>query len=86
MKIRLIGSEDLVTAWAAELQRAYGVKVALYPSRGGPEVRAYCDLDDRAAAEIVGQAHGGKPAAPRDQPVGHPNPGTVAGTRRRRLR
>jgi hypothetical protein len=55
MNIRLTGASDLVDAWAAELQRAYGVTVALYPSRScGSEVRAYCDLDDRSAAEIVG--------------------------------
>jgi hypothetical protein len=33
MKIRLIGSADLVRAWGAEFERSYGIKAAEYPSR-----------------------------------------------------
>lgn len=56
MKIRLMGSPDLVRAWSAELERVYGLKASIYPSRrGGNEIRAYFDLDDRQAASIVGQ-------------------------------
>ena len=56
MKIRLMGSPDLVRAWSNELERAYGITASIYPSRrGGNEVRAYFDLDDRQAASIVGQ-------------------------------
>lgn len=57
MKIRLIGSVDLVRAWSAELERAYGIKGAEYPSRySSNEVRVYFDLDDRQAAAVVGLA------------------------------
>lgn len=55
MKIRLMGSADLVRAWARELEKSYGIKGAEYPSRyGNGEVRMYFDLDDRQAATIVG--------------------------------
>ena len=55
MKIRLMGSADLVRAWSMELEKSYGIKGAEYPSRyGGNEIRAYFDLDDRQAAAIVG--------------------------------
>lgn len=55
MKIRLMGSADLVRAWSAELERAYGIKGKEYPSRyGDGDVRAYFDLDDRQAASVVG--------------------------------
>lgn len=55
MKIRIIGKRDLVDAWSKELNRSYGIKPALYPSRySDDEIRAYFDLDDRQAAEIVG--------------------------------
>lgn len=64
MKIRLIGSADLVRAWSAELQRAYGITGREYPSRyNNAEVRAYFDLDDRQAAAIVGMPEPA-PAAP----------------------
>lgn len=54
MKIRIMGSPDLIEAWAAELKKAYGVTGRIYPCRGSSEVRLYVDLDDRKAAEIVG--------------------------------
>lgn len=55
MKIRLIGSVDLVRAWSAELERAYGIKGTIYPSRyNSNEVRVYFDLDDRLAAAVIG--------------------------------
>lgn len=54
MKIRLVGSADLVRAWSAELQKAYGITGREYPSRyNEAEIRAYFDLDDRQAAAIV---------------------------------
>jgi hypothetical protein len=57
VKIRLVGSSDLVRAWSAELERAYGIKGAIYPSRhGSHEIRVYFDLDDRQAAAVVGLA------------------------------
>lgn len=66
MKIRLMGSADLVHAWSAELEKSYGIKGAEYPSRyGNGEIRAYFDLDDRQAAAIVGlpaSATGASPA------------------------
>jgi hypothetical protein len=63
MKIRLLGSADLVRAWSRELERAYGIKGKEYPSRyGGNEIRAYFDLDDRQAAAIVGLPQDGAPA------------------------
>lgn len=83
MKIRLTGTSDLVAAWAAELPRAYSVTVALYPSRrGGSEVRAYCDLDDRRTAEIVGLPAAGEVA---HQAV-RPSAGALVDTRSRRQR
>lgn len=55
MKIRLIGSSDIVRAWGQELERTYGIKGKEYPSRySEAEVRLYVDLDDRQAALIVG--------------------------------
>jgi hypothetical protein len=33
MKIRLMGSSDLVRAWSRELEKSYGIKGAEYPSR-----------------------------------------------------
>jgi len=60
MKFRLIGKSDLIRAWSAELERAYGINGAVYPSRySSTELRMYFDLDDRQAAAVVGL-----PAAP----------------------
>lgn len=68
MKIRLMGSADLVRAWSKELESSYGIKGAEYPSRyGGNEIRAYFDLDDRQAAAIVGLPD--PSAAPQPPPV-----------------
>ena len=54
MKIRLMGSADLVRGWAALLEEQFGVVVGEYPNRrGGNEVRYYIDLDDRTAAEVM---------------------------------
>jgi len=53
MKIRLIGSPDLIRAWAAELKKAYGVTGREYPCRGSSDVRLYIDLDDRQATALV---------------------------------
>jgi hypothetical protein len=55
MKIRLIGSADLVRAWRLELERAYGLRGAEYPTHGSThELRVYFDMDDRLAAAAVG--------------------------------
>lgn len=55
MKIRMMGSPDLIEAWAVELKKAYGVTGRVYPCRGGNnEVRLFVDLDDRKAAALVG--------------------------------
>lgn len=54
MKIRMMGSPDIIEAWAVELNKAYGVTGRTYPCRGSTDVRLYIDLDDRKAAEIVG--------------------------------
>jgi len=59
MKIRLMGSADLVNTWKAALENAYGITGATYPSRGGAgDARVYFDLDDRQAAAIVGLQSG----------------------------
>lgn len=69
MKIRLSGADDLVRAWAAELEREYAVRASIYPSRRGTgELRAYIDIDDRVAQEIVQRragASGQEPAVKR---------------------
>ena len=48
-----MGSADLVRGWAAELEREYSMRAAFYPMRGSSELRAYLDLDDRLAADIM---------------------------------
>lgn len=53
MKIRLMGTEDLVRGWAAELEREYSMRAAFYPMRGKTGMRAYLDMDDRQAATIL---------------------------------
>lgn len=55
MKIRLMGSADLVRAWQRALEQEYNIQGTEYPSRRGTgDARAYFDLDDRTAAAIVG--------------------------------
>jgi len=56
MKIRLTGSPDLVRAWSAALEKAFGVRCAEYPCRGSNEIRAYVDIDDRIAAAVAFQS------------------------------
>ena len=54
MKIRLMGSPDLVRAWGAPIAATVEASYAEYPCRGGShEIRAYCDFDDRAAAAFA---------------------------------
>jgi len=54
MKLRLIGSADLVRAWGKRLDDVFGIQGKEYPSRyGAGELRLYFDIDDRLAAEIV---------------------------------
>ena len=55
MKIRLMGTSDLIQQWAKELERAYGITGKTYPSRNSHEIRYYVDLDDRKAEAIVSQ-------------------------------
>ena len=52
MKIRLMGSDDLVRAWAKRFA-AQGIRGSLYPMRGGKGLRWYADIDDRLAAEVA---------------------------------
>lgn len=56
MKIRLMGSPDLVRAWSSALENAFGIKSAEYPCRGSNDIRAYVDLDDRIAAAVAFQS------------------------------
>ena len=56
MKIRLMGSPDLVSAWSVALERAFGARCAEYPCRGRNEIRAYVDIDDRIAAAVSFQS------------------------------
>ena len=61
MKIRLMGSPDIVRAWADQFQREFGIVGQEYGSRrGGNEVRYYLDIDDRLAAR-VGQVDASEP-------------------------
>ena len=54
MKIRLMGSPDLVRGWSALLEEQFGVVGREYPKRrGGNEVSYYIDLHDRTAAEVM---------------------------------
>jgi hypothetical protein len=56
MKIRLMGASDLVRGWAAELQSQYSIQPRFYSMRGDENgLRAYLDMDDRTAAEILGR-------------------------------
>jgi hypothetical protein len=54
VKIRLMGSPDLVRAWSREIERAFAASCAEYPCRGSADLRAYCDIDDRKAADFGG--------------------------------
>lgn len=51
MKIRLMGSPDVVRQWAAELEKKLGVTGKEYPMRGNQGIRWYADVDDRTAQE-----------------------------------
>ena len=53
MKIRLMGSPDLIQLWANELKKAYGITGKTYPNRNNHEVRYYVDLDDRKAEAVL---------------------------------
>ena len=54
MKLRLMGSADIVRGWAELLKVQFGVVGHEYPTRGnGNEIRYYVDIDDRLAANIV---------------------------------
>lgn len=53
MKIRLMGSPDLIQLWGNELKKAYGITGKTYPNRNSHEVRYYVDLDDRKAEAVL---------------------------------
>jgi len=53
MKIRLMGSPDLVRAWKSAIETSYGIHGQEYPSRRGSDLRVYFDLDDRLAAKAI---------------------------------
>lgn len=53
MKIRLMGSPDLIQKWGEELKAAYGITGKTYPNRNSHEVRYYVDLDDRQAEAVI---------------------------------
>jgi hypothetical protein len=73
MNIRIMGSPDIVLGWKAMLEREYGISGAVYPNRGrGGDVRAYFNLDDRVAAQIVGVSHSTEVEAPAGVPVKQP--------------
>ena len=57
MKIRLMGSPDLIKLWSIELEAAYGITGQTYPNRNSQEVRYYVDLDDRKAAAIISKSN-----------------------------
>lgn len=59
MKVRIMGSADLVRAWQAEFEAVYGVSGREYPCRGNEDVRVYIDMDDRVAEASIRK---GKPA------------------------
>ena len=51
MRLRIIGSADLVRLWARRLE-SLGFVGSEYPARGGGQVRWYGELDDRTAARM----------------------------------
>ena len=53
MKLRIMGSPDIVRAWAAQFETHFGTRGREYPNRNRTDVRYYLDLDDRVAADIV---------------------------------
>ena len=57
MKIRLIGSPDLIKLWSIELETAYGITGQTYVNRNSQEVRYYVDLDDRKAEVIISKSN-----------------------------
>jgi hypothetical protein len=64
MKIRLMGSPDLVRAWKAALEQSFGIHGAEYPSRrGGTDLRVYFDLDDRVAEQVIDRLNAARSTA-----------------------
>lgn len=59
MKIRLMGSPDLIQLWANELKKAYGITGKTYPNRNSHEVRYYLkhkNRKDRILSKLI-QSH-----------------------------
>lgn len=76
MKIRLMGSPDLVRQWAIELEREYGVKGREYDNKrtGDGQVRFYLDLDDRVAEQIIEGMTRARREKPDPEPMRSANP------------
>ena len=53
MKLRIMGTPDLVRAWAAQFETHLGIRGREYPNRNSADIRYYLDLDDRVAAGVV---------------------------------
>ncbi|WP_192497221.1 hypothetical protein [Halospina sp. K52047b] len=53
MKVRLMGSPDVVREWAQRLEEQLGVTGREYPMRGGGGIRWYADVDDRVAEKAA---------------------------------
>ena len=53
MKLRIMGSPDLVRAWAAQFESHFGIRGHEYPNRNSADIRYYLDLDDRVAAGVM---------------------------------
>ena len=68
MKIRLMGSPDLVREWAGIFEAAFGARGRVYPNRNGSDVRRYIDLDGRVAEGASQRLQQGKGTAALEPP------------------
>ena len=68
MKIRLMGSPDLVREWAKIFEDAFGVRSQVYPNRNSSDVRRHIDLDDRVAEDAAQRLQQGKGTAALEPP------------------
>ena len=68
MKIRLMGSPDLVREWAEIFEAAFGVRGRVYPTRNGSDVRRYIDLNDRVTEDAAQRLQQGKGTAALEPP------------------
>ena len=58
MKIRLMGSPDLVRRYAQLSEEGFGVKGKEYAARNSSDIRYYIDLDDRVAEAALERSPG----------------------------